>query len=166
MVQTIRRYIKEGYDHRRPMLTFAAYASIGCMALFPHLSGRAYLMFMMLSFVDMLDIFMSAFDLKKRVLICAVTLALAGLCVISVRDMRRTYRNCDRNRIVFEANDAILEAAAQDGGMDEIHLYDYPFREYTAFMDNDSEKTLMRYYYGIDHSRRIIHDLDYWTLIY
>lgn len=166
MIQTIRRYICEGYDVRRPMLTFAAYASIGCMALFPHLSGRAYLMFMMLSFVDMLDVFVSAFyRMKSRVLIGALVLSLAGMCAIGVRDMGRAYRNVSRNQVIFEENDRILYAAAAEGGDEIIHLYDYPFLEYTAFMNNNYEKMLMRYYYDIEVGRPIIHDLDYWELI-
>lgn len=166
MVQTIRWHVGEGHDARRPMLTFAAYASIGCMALFPHLSGRAYLIYMMLSFVDMLDIFMSAFyTMRKKTLMGMLAAALAGLCVISVRDMTRTQRNISRNHIIFEANDAMLKAAAEEESNETIHLYDYPFKEYTAFMDSDYEKALMRYYYGVEHNRGIVHDLDYWELI-
>ena len=154
----IERYrIKYG-DMTRGILTIAAALSVVCLCVFPELSGRCFLPFILLSFSDLTDLFLEPFENQNRVSRGVFVCILVGFLALSGQNLIKTYQKYSEADVVLTRNEEILQQAAEEK-QNEVHLYRVPDIYYSIFMDNDFEKKLIKYYFGLDESVTIIYDL-------
>lgn len=152
-----RYKIKYG-DLTRGILTIAAALSVVCLCVFPELSGRCYLPFVLLSFGDLTDLFLEPFEDQNRVISGAFACILVCLLALSGQNLIKAYQKYSEADVVLIRNEEILQQAAVEK-QSEVHLYRVPDRQYSIFMDNDFEKSLIRYYFGLDENVVMVYDL-------